>query len=46
VGFEVLWAEDLSWINELVMVHTAITKLVVVHTAINNTPVDVILKIS
>ena len=36
VGFEVLWAEDPSWINELV----------VVHAAINNTLADIVLKIN
>ena len=36
MGFEVLWAKDPSWINELV----------VVHAAINNTLAEVVLKIS
>ena len=36
VGFEVLWAEDQSWINGLV----------VVHSEINNTLADIVLKIN
>jgi hypothetical protein len=36
VGFEVLWAADPSWINELV----------VVYAAINNTLADIVLKIN
>jgi len=36
VDFEVLWAEEPSWINELV----------VVHAAINNILTDIILKIN
>jgi hypothetical protein len=36
VGFEVLWAEDPSWINELV----------VVHAAIHNTLADIVLEIN
>ena len=36
MGSEMLWAEDPSWINELV----------VVHAAINNTLADIVLKIN